>query len=143
MNAVPAPADKPLKKRMRVLAGSLLLRDGAYARAFDNLILALIVLSVISVGLESIPGLPPWAARALRIEEIIVVSVFSFEYLLRLATAERKLAFVFSFYGVVDLVSIAPFFLVGIDARYVRVLRLLRLLRVMKLQRHVDRKSVV
>jgi serine phosphatase RsbU (regulator of sigma subunit) len=144
MNAVPAaPADKPLKKRMRVLAGSLLLRDGAYARAFDNLILALIVLSVISVGLESIPGLPPWAVRALRIEEIIVVSVFSFEYLLRLATAERKLAFVFSFYGVVDLVSIAPFFLVGIDARYVRVLRLLRLLRVMKLQRHVLEATVV
>jgi len=103
MNAVPAaPADKSLKTRMRLLAGSLLLRGGAYARAFDNLILALIVISVISVGLESIPGLPAWAARALRVEEIIVVSVFSFEYLLRFVTAERKLAFVFSFYGLVD-----------------------------------------
>jgi serine phosphatase RsbU (regulator of sigma subunit) len=143
MNAVPAAsADRPTKARLRAWAGSLLLPDGAYARAFDNLILALIVISVISVGLESIAGLPGWALQALRIEEIIVVSVFSFEYLLRLATAQRKLAFVFSFYGLVDLVSIAPFFLAGIDARYVRVLRLLRLLRVMKLQRHVLEATV-
>jgi hypothetical protein len=138
MTVVPVgPAEKSVGARMRAAAGSLLSRDGAYTRGFDNLILALIVISVISVGLESIPGLPAWAAQALWIEEVIIVSVFSFEYLLRLATAERKLAFVFSFYGLVDLASIAPFFLMGIDARYVRVLRLLRLLRVMKLQRHV------
>src|SRR3984885_190459 len=143
MNVVPvSPVDKTVSARVRSLAGSLLLGDGAYAQAFDNLILALIVISVISVGLESIPGLPARAVQALWIEEIIVVSVFSFEYLLRLLTAERKLAFVFSFYGLVDLLSIAPFFLVGIDARYVRVLRLLRLLRVMKLQRHVLEATV-
>ena len=128
--------------KVRALAGALLLRDGAYAQAFDNLILALIVISVLSVGLESIPGLPAWAVQALWVEEIIVVAVFSFEYLLRLATAERKLAFVFSFYGLVDLLSIVPFFLLGIDARYIRVLRLLRLLRVMKLQRHVLEATV-
>jgi serine phosphatase RsbU (regulator of sigma subunit) len=143
MNVVPAsPAGKSAKARLRALAASLLLRDGAYARGFDNLILALIVISVISVGLESIRGLPAWVLRVLWIEEIIVVAVFSFEYLLRLASAERKLAFVFSFYGLVDLVSIAPFYLVGIDARYVRVLRLLRLLRVMKLQRNVLEATV-
>jgi sigma-B regulation protein RsbU (phosphoserine phosphatase) len=143
MNVMPAgPADRSVKARLRALAGSLLLSDGAYAQAFDNLILALIVISVISVGLESIQGLPAWAVQALWIEEIIVVAVFSFEYLLRLATAERKLAFVFSFYGLVDLLSIAPFFLVGIDTRFVRVLRLLRLLRVMKLQRHVLEATV-
>jgi serine phosphatase RsbU (regulator of sigma subunit) len=128
--------------RLRALAGSLLLRDGAYAQGFDKLILALIVISVMSVGLESIPGLPAWAVQALWIEEIVVVAVFSFEYLLRLAMAKRKLAFVFSFYGLVDLLSIAPFFLVGVDARFVRVLRLLRLLRVMKLQRHVLEATV-
>ena len=143
MNVVPVSrVEKSVKARMRALVGSLLIHDGVYARAFDNLILALIVISVISVGLESMPGLPAWAMRVLRIEEIIVVSVFSFEYLLRLATAERKLAFVFSFYGLVDLASIVPFFLAGVDARYVRVLRLLRLLRVMKLQRHVLETTV-
>ncbi|HEY2465374.1 MAG TPA: SpoIIE family protein phosphatase [Steroidobacteraceae bacterium] len=141
MSVVPV-LEKSVKARTQALAESLLMRDGAHARAFDNLILALIVVSVISVGLESIAGLPVWARQALWVEEIIVVALFSFEYLLRLATAEKKLAFIFSFYGIVDLVSIAPFFLIGIDARYVRVLRLLRLLRVLKLQRRVLEDTV-
>jgi serine phosphatase RsbU (regulator of sigma subunit) len=143
LNVVPVPpASQSMKARAQALARLLLLRDGAYARAFDNLILALIVISVVSVGLESISALPVWARQALRVEEIAVVTMFSFEYVLRLATAEKKLAFVFSFYGLVDLISIAPFFLAGIDARYVRVLRILRLLRVLKLQRRVLEDTV-
>ncbi|HEX3395615.1 MAG TPA: SpoIIE family protein phosphatase [Steroidobacteraceae bacterium] len=143
MNVVPAPPpDKSLKARTQALAGSLLMRDGPHARAFDNLVLALIVISIISVGVESIAALPDWARQVLRVEEIVVVVVFSFEYLLRLATAPNKLAFVFSFYGLVDLIAIVPFFLVGIDARYVRVLRILRLARVLKLQRRVLEDTV-
>jgi sigma-B regulation protein RsbU (phosphoserine phosphatase) len=56
--------------------------------------------------------------------------------------APRKLAFIFSFYGLVDLMSIAPFFLVGLDARYLRILRVLRVLRVLKLQRRVLETTV-
>jgi sigma-B regulation protein RsbU (phosphoserine phosphatase) len=111
--------------------------DGVNGRRFDQLILGLIVLSIVSIGVESIPGLPPWARQALRIEEFIVVTVFSVEYLLRLAAAPDKLHFVFSFYGLVDLLSIAPFFLVGIDARYLRVVRILRVVRVLEIQRRV------
>jgi sigma-B regulation protein RsbU (phosphoserine phosphatase) len=106
-------------------------------RRFDQLILGLIVLSIISIGIESIPGLPLWIRQALRIEEIIVVAVFSTEYLLRLAAAPSKLHFVFSVYGLIDLLSIAPFFLVGIDARYLRVIRILRVVRVLEVQRRV------
>src|ERR1700761_3272253 len=88
---------------------------------FDNLILALIIVSIVSVGLESIPALPLWARRVLWIEELVIIVVFSTEYLLRLATAKSALRFMFSLEGLVDLVSIAPFFLAGIDARYLRV----------------------
>jgi serine phosphatase RsbU (regulator of sigma subunit) len=108
----------------------------------DSLILALIVLSIVSVGLESIPSLPAWARQALWIEEIVIVVVFSAEYLLRLATAQNPLRFVFSFEGLVDLVSIAPFFLAGIDARYLRVLRLLRVVRLLTQQRQVLEATV-
>jgi hypothetical protein len=45
----------------------LLERDGPYARAFENLILALIVLGVASVGLEAVPGLPAWSTQALHV----------------------------------------------------------------------------
>ena len=127
---------------VRRLANLLLERDGPYARAFENLILALIVLSIVSVGLEATSGLPGWVSSALRVTEIAVVAVFSFEYVLRIVAAERKLAFIFSFYGLVDLLSIAPFYLSGIDARYLRGLRILRVLRVLKLQRHVLETTV-
>src|ERR1700756_1620824 len=119
-----------------------LLRTGPYARVFENLILALIVLSVASIGVEAIPGLPGWAAYALRIEEIVVVGVFSLEYLLRIVAAPVRLAFVFSFNGAVDLLSIAPFFAAGFDTRWLRTLRLLRLLRVLKLQTHILEATV-
>jgi len=122
---------------------ALLLRpDSPIGRAFENLILTLIVLSVASVILEATPGLPSWAKRAFHVEEIIVVSVFSFEYLLRLVAAENKTAFIFSFQGLVDLISIAPFYVAGVDARAVRALRLLRLLRVLKLQTHILENTV-
>jgi phosphoserine phosphatase RsbU/P len=125
-----------------VIAARLVGNDGPYARAFENLILALIVVSVFSVILEATANLPAWATELLRIAEIVIVAVFSFEYLLRLVAAPRKVAFIFSFYGVVDLMSIAPFFLVGLDARYLRILRVLRVLRVLKLQRRVLETTV-
>jgi sigma-B regulation protein RsbU (phosphoserine phosphatase) len=120
----------------------LLQGRGRYARAFENLILGLIVFSVASIGLEAIPGLPDWAIRALAIAEIVVVTVFSFEYLLRIVAAPKKLAFIFSFQGVVDLLAIAPFFLAGLDTRWLRALRLLRLLRLLKLQTHMLEATV-
>ena len=127
---------------MRARAQRLLRPDRPFGRAFESLILALIVLSVASVILEATPGMPSWAKRAFHIEEIIVVAVFSFEYLLRLVAAEDKRAFIFSFQGLVDLISIAPFYLAGVDARAVRALRLLRLLRVLKLQTHILENTV-
>jgi sigma-B regulation protein RsbU (phosphoserine phosphatase) len=116
--------------------------DGPYSRAFENLILVLIALSVFSVILDATAHLPPWGVELLRIGEIVIVAVFSFEYLLRLVAARRKLAFIFSFYGLVDFLSIAPFFLLGLDARYLRLLRVFRVLRVLKLQRRVLETTV-
>ena len=128
--------------RVRGLAVQLLEGRGADARAFENLILALILFSVASIGLETIPGLPNWATRALAIAEVVVVAVFSFEYVLRIVAARNKLAYILSFSGIVDLLAIAPFFLAGIDTRWLRALRLLRLLRLLKLQTHMLEATV-
>ena len=114
--ALPEALRRPLAS-VRGLAELLLERPGPFAHAFDDLILALIVLSVASVILEAIPELPAGAVRAFHLDEIIVVSVFSLEYLLRLVAAKNKLAFIFSFPGLVDLISIAPFYLAGVDTR--------------------------
>jgi len=128
-----AAASAPIHR----LADVLLVSRGPYARAFDNLILGLIIFSVASIGVESIPDLPQWLLSALRIAELVVVGVFTFEYLLRIVAAGNKLAFIFSYQGIIDLLAIAPFYLTGFDARWLRALRLLRLLRVLKLQTHI------
>jgi serine phosphatase RsbU (regulator of sigma subunit) len=124
------------------LASLLLEGDGRCARIFENLILALIVLSVASVGIESIPALPAWAVYALHVGEIVIVAVFTFEYVLRIVAAQHKLRFIGSFQGVVDLLSFAPFYLGGIDTRWLRLLRLLRVLRVLKLRTHLLEATV-
>jgi serine phosphatase RsbU (regulator of sigma subunit) len=143
MNRVPVlRALRSAGAAVRERAQRLLRTDRPFGRAFENLILALIVLSVASVLLEATSGLPAWARQAFYIEEILVVAVFSFEYLLRLIAAEHKIRFIFSFQGLVDLISIAPFYLAGVDARAVRALRLLRLLRVLKLQTHILENTV-
>jgi serine phosphatase RsbU (regulator of sigma subunit) len=129
-------AGRVLSAPVRQLAQLLLVRRGPWARGFENLILVLIVFSVASIGLDAIPGLPAAVMVTLHVTEIAVVVVFSFEYLLRIVAAHDRLAYIFSFQGLVDLLAIAPFYVLGLDTRWVRVVRLLRLLRLLKLQTH-------
>ena len=135
-------AERPEAGTLKALAAKLVQGEGLAARRFDNFILALIIVSLLSIGLEAIAGLPAWARSALRIEELVVVSIFALEYVLRIVAADNKLAFLFSFYGLVDLLAIAPFFLRGLDTRFLRVLRILRVLRVLKVQRRVLENTV-
>lgn len=143
VSAVLQPQTRPgAVARVMALANALLTDEGRYARAFENLILWLILFSVASVGIETMPGLPHQVVRLLRFGEIVVVTVFSLEYLARIALAQRKLAFIFSFAGLVDLLSIAPFYLSDLNVLWFRALRLLRLLRVLKLRTHVLQATV-
>lgn len=51
--------------------------------------------------------------------------------------AKRKASYALSFFGIIDLLTILPFYLsFGIDLRSLRVLRLLRLFRAFKLVRY-------
>ena len=63
--------------------------------------------------------------------------LFTVEYGLRVATSTKKAGYVFSFYGVIDLVAILPFYLsLGVDLRAIRAIRLLRVFRLFKLTRY-------
>lgn len=108
-------------------------------RAFDLVIQALIVLSLVSFCIETLPGLTSGTQLALRTFETITVAIFTAEYVLRLAVARNKIRFVFSFFGLVDLVAILPFYLArGVDLRSLRAFRLLRLFRALKLLRYSE-----
>ena len=66
--------------------------------------------------------------------ELITVILFTLELILRLFLTSPPLKYLFSFYGLIDLLAILPFYLsTGFDLRTVRVFRLFRLFRIFKL----------
>lgn len=99
--------------------------------------LFLILYSVVCFSIDTLPDLSPAVRRFLDISETVVVGLFTLEYLYRIYSTENRLRFVFSFYGLVDLLAILPFYLAtSVDLRTLRLLRLLRLGRVLKLLRY-------
>lgn len=122
----------------------------SYARTLERLIALLIVASVCAVVLEHVPEV--YAPNALYFHwfDVLTVGVFTVEYVLRWIAAGAhpayagrawpRLRYTFSFYALVDLAAIAPFYLAqfaAVDVEMLRVLRLLRLLRLLKLSRQL------
>lgn len=106
-------------------------------KSFDLFIQLLIVLSLITFSVETIPDLKNSTRVALSIVETVVVVIFTIEYLLRLYASDKKLSYMLSFYGLIDLAAILPFYLsTGVDLRSLRVFRLLRLFRLLKIIRY-------
>jgi voltage-gated potassium channel len=111
--------------------------DQPSAKLLSFTIQGLIILSLVTFSISTLPELSPVTIKILSIIETVTVIVFSLEYVLRIYAAEQKLRFIFSFYGLVDLVAILPYYLTtGLDLRAVRVFRLLRLMRILKLYKY-------
>lgn len=111
--------------------------DNKLSKSFALFIQFLIVLSVITFSLETLPNLKPQTKAILNSIEVFCVVVFTLEYLARIFVSDRKLKFIFSFFGLIDLFAILPFYLsFGLDLRSLRVLRMFRLFRLLKLVRY-------
>ena len=103
-------------------------------RLFTYTIQSLIIISLLSFSFDTLPNLSPLTQKILDVVEIFTVTIFTLEYILRIIVAEKKTRFIFSFFGLVDLAAILPFYLSsGLDLRSVRIFRLLRLVRILKL----------
>ena len=118
--------------------------DTSQGRVFDRVVKGLIVFSIISYAVETLPDLSPRMQHLLYALEVAVVIIFTAEYGLRIYVADKKLAYVISPLGIIDLLAILPFYLLlgGADSRAVRAMRLLRIARTLKLSRYnqaVDR----
>jgi len=91
---------------------------------------------LIAVGiapLDPTSDMPIWLKRTVIGLEFFILGFFTIEYLLRLWIAKRPLLYVFSLYGLIDLLSVLPFYLaLGVDITALRSLRLLRLVRLWK-----------
>lgn len=113
--------------------------DSRSGRAFDLFIQGLIVLSIIAFTVETMPDLPDGLQKAFSAFEVFAVAIFTAEYLSRILVTDRRLRFIFSFYGLIDLFAILPFYVAsGIDLRAIRVFRLFRLFRAFKLFRYTQ-----
>ncbi len=121
-------------KLLRTMVTSL---ESNIGRWFTLFIQVLIILSLLSFSIETLPNLEPKTKLFLYYFELFCVIVFSLEYLLRFYFAKNKLKYIFSFYGLIDLLAILPFYVsLGIDLRSIRVVRIFRLIRVFKLIRY-------
>ena len=123
-----------MKKRIKNIVE---INDNKLSRYFAFFIQALILLSVITFSIETIPNLKPQTRVILQSIEWFSVIVFTLEYLLRIYVADSKPKFIFSFFGIIDFLAILPFYLsFGVDLRSLRALRFLRLFRILKLVRY-------
>jgi voltage-gated potassium channel len=108
-----------------------------FGTQIENILQMVIVYSIITLTLETLPDLSSSQRRFFEISEVVCVSIFSVEYLIRLFKSSDKLKFVFSFLGVIDLISILPFYLnLGSGSRALRIIRLFRIFRLLKLARY-------
>lgn len=110
-------------------------------RLFDIILLILIVYSIIIVMLESVARYDDKYHDFFNISEWTVTILFTIEYILRIICIRRPREYVFSFFGIVDLLSTIPkylsFFLLGTQYfTAFRALRLLRVFRILKLVRY-------
>ncbi len=115
-------------------------------RLFDIILLVVILYSIIVVMLESVPDINARYHGFLDISEWIVTILFTIEYILRIICIKKPSKYIFSFFGVVDLLSTIPkylsFFVAG--SQFItafRALRLLRVFRILKLVRFMGESN--
>lgn len=122
--------------------------DTSAGQRFDILLIYAILLSVLAVMLDSITHIHnQYGYWLFRVEWLFTI-IFSLEYLLRIYSSPKPLKYIFSFYGIVDLISIIPSYLALVipEASYwlvVRLLRVLRIFRVLKMVRYLSEANLL
>lgn len=120
--------------------------DTPSGKLFDVILLIAILASILFVMLESVPSINAKYGDFLNIAEWIITILFSIEYILRIVAVKKPWKYVFSFYGVIDLLSTIPKYvslvLVGShNLAALRALRLLRVFRILKLARYIGESN--
>ena len=122
---------------MRKKINSFLESNKGIGLYFNFFIQFLIVLSIINFSILTLPNLSIKSLEIINGLEVFCVVVFTIEYLLRLYASEFRVKFFFSFFGLIDLIAILPFYLtLGMDLKSLRAIRLFRILRLFKFLRY-------
>lgn len=120
--------------------------DTPAGKAFDVILLILILVSIMLVMLESVAPINNKYHDYFIFGEWIITIFFSIEYILRIICIKRPTVYIFSFYGIIDLLSTIPLYLslffVNTNALLaIRALRLLRVFRILKITRYIGESN--
>lgn len=112
--------------------------DTPFGKLFDLILLLLILLSIVAVMLESVASIHLLYGKELAIIEWIITIFFSLEYIGRIIAVKKPLKYIFSFYGIIDLLATLPAYIDLIFPGWhflvsLRAIRLLRVFRILKL----------
>ncbi len=116
--------------------------DTRAGKIFDITLLAVILVSVVLVMLESVPGIKKSYHDSLVFLEWVITGIFTLEYILRIGIVKKPGRYIFSFYGTIDFLAVIPTYLGLLVGDYqsllvIRILRLLRVFRILKLTRYI------
>lgn len=122
--------------------------DSKAGKNFDILLIAMILLSVIAVILDSIESLQHDFGNILTAIEWFFTIIFTLEYLLRLYCSPNPKAYAGSFYGIVDLLAVLPTYIaIFIPSAnlllVIRLLRVLRIFRILKLIQYISEANLL
>jgi len=132
--------NKPsLKHRLHEIIYEADTRGG---KLFDIILLIAILASILFVMLESVQSIDEKYGHFLDVAEWVITILFSLEYVLRIVTVKKPWKYIFSFYGIIDLLSTIPKYvsLILINSHnlaVLRALRLLRIFRILKIARYI------
>ena len=109
-------------------------------RLFDILLLWCILISVLIAMLDSVPQLNGTFGFAFYLIEWVFTILFTIEYIIRVSVNPKRASYIFSFWGMVDLLAILPAYLslFFIGPQYFLIVRIFRLLRVFRILRLVQ-----
>lgn len=122
--------------------------DTPSGRGFDVALLIAILVSVLAVMLESVASLRAQYGYYFFVVEWILTIIFTLEYVLRIMSVRKPSSYIFSFFGLVDLIALLPTFLsllfVGAQSLLVvRSFRLLRVFRIFKLTHYLNQADIL
>ena len=123
--------DEKLKRKLYVI---IFESDTPAGKLFDVILIACILVSVLLVIIESLKGLPTYLTTPFVIMEFLFTGFFTFEYLTRIYCSPRPRKYIFSFFGIVDLLATLPLY-IGLlfpGARYLLIIRAFRLIRLFR-----------
>jgi voltage-gated potassium channel len=115
-------------------------------KLFDVILFYVIIASILLVMLESVKELDARFHLLFKVLEWVITILFTIEYITRIITIKNPRNYVFSFYGIIDLLSTIPMYLsfifVGSHSLVaLRALRLLRVFRILKLARYMGEST--